>query len=314
MLAEQVRSGLIETVHNGSLAVVDVDGDLVAWSGDVDRPFYFRSAAKPFQAAVCNRLGAALAREKLALACASHDAEPVHVGLVHAMLTEAGLSEDQLACPPAWPLRPSAARRVAAAGEGEPRRIWNNCSGKHSAMLRAVQASGWDLDGYLSPEHPLQREIATFMRELAGPVEPIGIDGCGAPVFTTTAKRMAQAFARLGHDEELAPVFDAMHAYPALVSGYGNVDAAIATHLNAAAKRGAAGCLGVAIRGGYGIAVKAWDGELAAAGVALVATLDQLGMLTDAARSGLRPIAEPAVYGGGEPVGRFQSRLELSFK
>ncbi len=71
-------------------------------------------------------------------------------------------------------------------------------------MLRAVQASGWDLDGYLSPEHPLQREIATFMRELAGPVEPIGIDGCGAPVFTTTAKRMAQAFARLGNDEELA--------------------------------------------------------------------------------------------------------------
>ncbi len=105
-----------------------------------------------------------------------------------------------------------------------------------------------------------------------------------------------------------------MHSYPALVSGYGNVDAAIATQFNAAAKRGATGCLGVAMRGGYGIAVKAWDGELAAAGVALVATLEQLGMLTDVARSGLSPIAEPAVYGGGKPVGRFQSRLELSFK
>lgn len=313
MLAEQVRSGLVETVHDGSLAVV-ASGELLAWSGEIDQPFFFRSAAKPFQAAVCNRLGAALEREKLAVACASHDAEPVHVGLVASMLTEADLSEDQLGCPPSWPLRSSAVRRVAAAGASKPRRIWNNCSGKHTAMLRAAQASGWDLDGYLSPEHPLQQEIAAYMREIAGPVEPIGIDGCGAPVFTTTAKRMAHAFARLGADEELAPVFDVMHAYPALVSGYGNVDAAIATHLYAAAKRGAAGCLGVALQGGFGIAVKVWDGELDAAGVALVAALDQLGLLSDVARSGLASIAEPAVYGGGEPVGRFRSRLELSFK
>ena len=43
-----------------------------------------------------------------------------------------------------------------------------------------------------------------------------------------------------------------MHAFPALVSGVGNVDAAIATHLDAVAKRGAAGALGIGLRGRLG--------------------------------------------------------------
>lgn len=312
MLAEQVRSGLVETVHDGALAVVDPGGELVAWSGEIDRPYFFRSAAKPFQAAVCNRFGAGLDREKLALACASHDAEPVHVALVEAMLAEAGLDEEQLKCPPAWPLRASAARRLIAGGARQPRRLWNNCSGKHAAMLRAVQACGWDLEDYLSLDHPLQRQIVASMRELAGEVEPVGVDGCGAPVFATTATRMAQAFARLGSDEELAPIFDAMHAYPALVSGYGNVDAELATRLNVVSKRGAAGCLGLAFRSGYGIAVKAWDGNSEAAGIAMVAGLDQLGLLSDEARGGLARIARPPIQGGGKPVGVFRPLLELT--
>jgi len=314
VLAEQVRSGLVETVHDGALAVVGPDGGLVAWSGEVDRPFFFRSVAKPFQAAVCNRLGAALERESLALACASHDGEPVHVALVSALLAESGLTEAHLQCPEAWPLRSSATRRLVAAGSRGPRRMWNNCSGKHTAMLRATQASDWDLNTYLSPDHPLQQEITGYLRDLAGKVEPIGVDGCGAPVFATTATGMAQAFARLGSDGDLEPVYTAMHAYPALVSGYGNIDAQIATHLDAAAKRGAAGCLGVALRNGVGIAVKVWDGELKAAGVAVVAAIDQLGFLTDQSRSLLMEVAEPPVYGGGRPVGVFSSRLELSWR
>ncbi|MCA1735845.1 MAG: asparaginase [Actinobacteria bacterium] len=98
MLAEQVRSGLVETVHDGALAVVGPDGELVAWSGEVDRPFFFRSVAKPFQAAVCNRLGAALERESLALACASHDGEPVHVALVSALLATTARANTRRCC------------------------------------------------------------------------------------------------------------------------------------------------------------------------------------------------------------------------
>lgn len=314
MLAEEVRSGLVETVHDGAVAVVSASGDLIASYGEIDRPFYLRSAAKPFQAAVAQACGAGLAREQLALACASHDGEPVHVALVESMLVNAGLTGNDLRNPPAWPLSGAAQRRLAARGHTTPNRLWHNCSGKHAAMLAATVASGWDPANYLDPGHPLQARIIGSIRDVAGPVDPIGIDGCGAPVFATTARGMGRAFARLSVAGEFLEIFDAMHAFPALVSGVDNVDAAIATQLDAVAKRGAAGTIGIGLRGRLGIAVKAWAGSGLIAGVAALATLDQLGSLTPLARERLQRHSHPVVKGGGQAVGRFEPRLELRWQ
>ena len=314
MLAEEVRSGLVETVHDGAVAVVSASGELIASYGEVDRPFYFRSSAKPFQAAVSQACGASLVREQVALACASHDGESVHVALVESILAGAGLSAADLGNPPGWPLSGSAERRLVASGDTTPNRLWHNCSGKHAAMLAATVASGWDISNYLDPKHPLQVRITDVIREVAGPVDPIGIDGCGAPVFATTARGMGRAFARLAAADEFSEVFDAMHAFPALVSGFGNVDAAIATQLDAVAKRGAAGALGIGLRGSIGIAVKVWGGSGLVAGVAGLAALDQVGALTPYARDQLHRHSHPVVKGGGQPVGRFEPRLELRWQ
>jgi L-asparaginase II len=314
VLAEEVRSGLVETVHDGAVAVVSASGDLIASYGEIDRPFYFRSSAKPFQAAVSQACGAGLAREQIALACASHDGEPVHVALVESILASAGLTANDLRNPPGWPLAASAQRRLAAGGHTTPSRLWHNCSGKHAAMLAATVASGWDPSTYLDPHHPLQARITESISDLAGPVEPIGVDGCGAPVFATTARGMARAFARLSVAEEFLEIFDAMHAFPALVSGVDNVDAAIATQLDAVAKRGAAGAIGIGLRGRLGIAVKVWGGSGLIAGVAGLAALDQLGALTPFARERLQRHSHPVVKGGGQAVGRFEPRLELRWQ
>jgi L-asparaginase II len=314
VLAEQVRSGLVETIHDGAIAVTDSTGALVASSGDIYRPFYYRSAAKPFQAHISNRAGANLSRERLALACASHDGEPVHIGLVARLLEEAGLTEDALRCPAAWPIRAAAMRRLAHAGEVAPRRIWNNCSGKHAAMLAACVRAGWDQSSYLDPDHPLQREITGFLADVSGPIDPIGVDGCGAPVFATNSLAMAKSFSFLASAPEMGPVYEAMHSYPALVSGYGNIDAAIATALDAVAKRGAVGCLGIALHSGYGIAIKCWDGSTAAVGVGAVTVLEQLGVMSDTARASLDEIASPTTMGGGRPVGSFRSLVELAWE
>jgi L-asparaginase II len=314
VLAEEVRSGLVETVHDGAVAIVSASGDLIASYGDIDRPFYFRSSAKPFQAAVSQACGAGLGREQIALACASHDGEPVHVALVESILASAGLTANDLRNPPGWPLAGSAQRRLAASGHTAASRLWHNCSGKHAAMLAATVASGWDPSTYLSPDHPLQVRITDSIRDVAGPVEPIGVDGCGAPVFATTARGMGRAFARLSVADEFLEIFDAMHAFPALVSGVDNVDAAIATQLDAVAKRGAAGAIGIGLRGRLGIAVKVWGGSGLIAGVAGLAALDQLGALTPFARERLQPHSHPVVKGGGEAVGRFEPRLELRWQ
>lgn len=309
MLAVVVRSGLVEAFHDGAVAVADSGGRPVARFGDIARPFYFRSAAKPFQATVSQRLGADLVPEELALACASHDGDPVHLALVERMLERGGLSEDSLRCPPGRPLGEAALLRQGASG---PRRLWHNCSGKHAAMLRACVAQGWDTAGYDHPEHPLQRAVAEEMAKVAGSeTRSTGVDGCGVPTFVTTTESMARAFARLASDEAYDAVRQAMHRFPALVSGTGNADAVVATWLDGAAKRGAEGCVGVALRHRGAIAVKVWDGATRAVPVALLAALDQMGWLPDGARGKLEEGLGVGVSGGGRVVGAVEPRLEL---
>ena len=314
MLAARTRSGLVETVHSGAVAVVAVDGNLVASIGDIDQPFFLRSASKPFQALIAQQEGAGLDSQQMALAAGSHDGEPVHVAIVEAMLGGMGLDPSHLQCPPGWPLSKAAATRYRDQGREAPERVWHNCSGKHAAWLRASQARGWPLDNYLSPGHPVQEKITELVGELGQyPATPVGVDGCGAPVHRTTTRAMAILYARLASLPMLREVFTAMHRYPALVSGSGNGDSEIATALNAAAKRGAAGCLGVALDGRLGIAVKAWDGIQEVAESAMVATLAALGELPRHGAERLAPLARPEVLGGGRSVGELEPRVELQW-
>lgn len=311
ILAVRNRSGLIETVHHGAVAVVDMSGEVVARSGDIDSVFYLRSSAKPFQALVAQEEGAEMSHQQLAVACASHDGEPVHIALVEQMLEEAGLDETSLRCPPSFPLA-ARARDLVASLNTEPRRVWHNCSGKHAGWLRSCVANSWPTETYLHPDHPLQQRIRALVGELGGfPVDPVGVDGCGAPVLRTTVRAMASMFARLAGDERFATVFAAMHNYPALVSGTGNGDALIATALHAAAKRGAAGCIGVAVKEQLGVGAKSWDGVGEVAEMAAAHALSSLMPPVAAISSALEPVLSPAVLGGGEVVGGFESRLVL---
>lgn len=312
-LASKVRSGLEETHHFGALAISGQDDSLLAHAGDIDRPFYLRSSAKPFQAFISQESGAALEPLELAMASASHAGHPVHVALVRSMLVQAGLDESALQCPEDWPLSPDAARRLHLDGSERPRRIWHNCSGKHAGFLRACVGSGWPIDSYLSPDHPLQRRIIEFVSDLGSQqVEPVGVDGCGAPVLRTTVRTMSRLFSRLACEPALQEVFGAMHRYPALIGSNGAGDSTIAMALNAAAKGGAQGCVGVAVEGRFGLAVKSWDGLGEIAAAAAVAALDELGELTPTARSALADIGRPGVLGGGCRVGETVPKLELN--
>lgn len=314
MLAEQVRSGLVETYHDGAVAVVAADGSLIASSGDIHRPFFIRSSAKPFQAIVSQEAGAALSPLEMALACASHRGYPAHLALVSAMLSRAGLDESALQCPFDWPLSQRARHSVIRAGASTTRRIWHNCSGKHAGFLRACVASGWPTDTYLEPDHFLQQRVIEFVSELGDySVEPVGVDGCGAPVLRTTARVMALMFARLAMEDRLTEAFNAMHRYPALVAGNGEGDTEIAIATHAVAKGGAAGCVGVASKRGLGVAVKSWEGSGTIANLGAVSALEQLGELTPTARAALESVLSPPVLGGGKPVGRLRARVDLEF-
>ncbi len=314
MLARVVRNGLVEATHDGAVGVVDVDGRLVASAGDIERPFFLRSAAKPFQATVSQESGAGLSPQQMALACASHGGQPVHIAVVRAMLAEVGLDESALRCPPAWPFGEGTQDGLVAAGHRRPLPIWHNCSGKHAAMLRACVAAGWPIATYLDPHHPLQERIAATMHDVLGTRHgPVGVDGCGVPAFRGNVRSMAAAYSVLAGESRFAPAWWAMHRHPALTSDTSQAACHITTWVDAAAKHGAEACLGVAIRKRLGVAVKVWDGSPRAVGVGMVAALDQLGLMAPPAREGLRLISHPVVLGGGKPQGVIEPMVQLTW-
>lgn len=316
-LARVFRSGVEESVHLGHVAVCDADGRLVWSLGDPDRLIFSRSSMKPLQAATClRRIGDALPDDHVAVMCASHNGEPVHVRTVRALLRGGGASERLLRCPPDLPRRTHDRRRVA-----HPRRVYHNCSGKHAGMLLACERWGREATTYLAPAHPLQREITRAVRRATG-VErvEIGVDGCGAPVHGLPLRGMATLFARLARpqrlgvlDEAVARAVRAMRAHPYLVAGGGRSDTRIIEEVpGIVTKVGAEGlhCAAV-LDSGLGVAVRVADGGDRAAAPALLRTLHQLGALGEEHLERLGTVARPPILGGGEPVGALVADFRL---
>jgi L-asparaginase II len=300
-LAEVVRSGFPEGYHHGSVVVLDANGAAVAAAGDVESPMFPRSSNKPMQAVGMLRAGLRLTdRADLALVCASHWGQDIHVTRVAALLGSAGLDESALRCPPDMPLDPAAAADVIRAGGG-PERIQMNCSGKHAGMLLTCVAAGWPTEGYLNPEHPLQQAIAAAVADVAGEeIVATAVDGCGAPLLGISLTALARGFLRLA-DSEIA---DAMRAHPELVSGRGTVEhrlmAAVPGML---LKGGAEGVMAVAVPGAGAVAIKMDDGAHRGNRPVLVSALRRIGVT----RSALEEAAEVELLGGGEPVGAVRS-------
>jgi L-asparaginase II len=308
VVAEVVRSGFAESRHRGAVAGLAADGRQVITVGRTDVPFLPRSANKPLQATAMLRCGLNLDGELLALAAASHSGEDFHVDGVRKILSGAGLSEDNLRCPAAWPMDTETAYRLIARGEPMSR-IRMNCSGKHAAMLATCAANGWPTATYLDPGHPLQQAIRATIEELAGQRSTATtVDGCGAPLFAVTLAGLARAFralvlARPGTPERR--VADAMRAYPEWTSGTDRDERRL---MNAVPglllKSGAEGVDAFALGDGHGVragAVKVDDGAARARTPVTVAALRQLGAVVP------EELATVPVHGGDAVVGEVRA-------
>jgi L-asparaginase II len=305
-LAEVVRSGFVEGFHDGSFAVVDASGTLIAAAGDARGALFPRSSNKPMQAVAMLRSGLSLVDSaELAVVAASHSGEPFHLERIRSILRGGGLTEAQLLCPPDLPLDEHARADVIRAG-GVPSRIFMNCSGKHAGMLRTCQAAGWSTEDYVDPGHPLQKASRTAVEELTGePVTAIGVDGCGAPVLSTSLLGLARAFLAVVSAEPATPgraVADAMRAHPELVSGTGRLDADLMRAVpGLLSKGGAEGVLAVAIPDVGAVAIKIDDGSFRPHIPVLQQALAHLNVAL--------PLEPPPVLGGGERVGTIRGMM-----
>lgn len=302
VLVEVVRSGLVESNHRGVAVRVDRSGE-VTWSlGDPDTVVFPRSANKPFQVLGMLRAGLPLDGAELALAASSHSAETFQLEAVRAILSRAGLDESALQTPPSYPLDPKEHAALLRAG-GHRAPILMDCSGKHAAMLLTSVLNDWPVDTYLDPSHPLQQELGATFAELTG-ADPdvVGIDGCGAPLFATSVRRLAASFVRVlagepgSHERRLV---DAMLAHPEYLSGTRREELAMMQAVpGLVAKAGAEGVLVVGLADGSACALKIEDGGTRPLYVAMHRVLEIAGIEADILHE------RPPVQGGGKQVGK----------
>jgi L-asparaginase II len=309
---------------------------MLADVGVADTITYLRSSLKAFQTLPLLLSGTAehfgFTDKEVALACASHNGEPIHTEIVAGMLHKIGVDPELLQCGAHEPYGAAAAQTLREKGE-KPNALHNNCSGKHAAMLAFAKHLAAPLETYLDPDHPIQQQILKIVSKFSD-VEInhliLGTDGCGAPVVAMPLKSMALAYARLvnppySFDHELREackrIVKVMTTYPELIGGTSDrLDTEIMKALpgQLISKVGAEGVYTAGIlpdaryREGFGLALKIEDGDDHRARPAVVIeALRQLGVLRDGA---LHAVSRYASFSLKNRTGNLVGEIRASFE
>jgi L-asparaginase II len=258
------RGNVVEAVHDVHAVAVQ-DGEVIAEAGDSTLVAFMRSSSKPLQAIPLARARSDADDRDLAIASASHLADPDQLAAVRALLAKAPAAEAELECGPAG---------------NPPSRLKHNCSGKHAGMLALCRAYGWRSEGYRLEGHRVQREMLSVHAEAAEVGEDeirSGIDGCGVLTFALALERMAFAFSRLADLDGGDRVAQAMCTHPVLIRGPRATDTRMMQALPGWIAKGGAEGLLCAAGDDLGIALKSEDGSgrgLGPAAAAFLARLD----------------------------------------
>ena len=336
-LVEVRRGSITESRHRGHIVVAEPDGNIVRYLGSSQNVTFLRSSAKPLQALPLLVSGAAqrfgFTDQEVALACASHNGEPIHTELAASMLEKIGLRPEALKCGVHEPYSIEVAGKLRQLGQS-PNVLQNNCSGKHAGMLALAKHLGASTEDYLSAENPVQKAIAdevSQFSDVAVTDMAVGVDGCAAPIFGITVKAMALAYARLvsppamfdkATRDACERIVRVMSTYPELIGGTSD---RLDTEIMRAApgmlisKVGAEGVYTAGIKpceewpNGFGLALKIEDGEdKRARPTVVIESLRQLGVLKDESLEAVARYAfSPVLNRRGEVVGEIRASFTL---
>lgn len=319
ILAEVYRNNVVESYHRGSAVVVDSKGKTVLAIGDTDRKIYPRSSLKLFQAIPLVESGAAnqfdLSDKEIALACASHNAEPIHVDAVHEWLHRLDLDADSLECGPDFPISEAIRHKHLSEGKA-PARVHQNCSGKHCGMITLARHLGVPTNGYSEYQHPTQQAWLKTFSELVG-IDATTLDwerdGCGLPAICLSMERVAFGCALFADPEvvggkrgqAMSRIIAAIRAHPQMLAGTGRccTDVIKATDGFVVVKTGAEGVYaGVLPELGLGLTLKIDDGATRGSEVALGGLLMKLGAIDSKIHAQLSRYFEPIHYNSQKKV------------
>ena len=324
ILCRVTRGELTESIHVAFAVAVDETRQPFYSTGDPQYLTCIRSSLKPFQAAASVKAGAVDAAEfndeELALMCASHKGEKMHVKTAQSMLTKLGLTVDDYECGSHFPSDTLTRHRMIREDK-EAQPLHNNCSGKHAGMLALAKHLGQGTANYIKKDHPVQRTILEYVQDITGlETIPTEIDGCSAPTPFMTLETIAGLFQTLaaGNEPELKRVFKAMCSCPDLVGGSNHFDSNFIKALTGrgVTKVGGESVRGIALKtqdkGSVGIAIKILDGNFRALPVATMKLLEHLELLTEEELQNLDKFRTKILKNHNQiEIGRIEAHVEF---
>lgn len=271
LLLEYARDGLVDQEHYGFIVLADKKRAF-DFTGDAKNyPFYLRSCAKPLQASLLIDYEMDkfydMTEEEIAICCASHAGEEIHVQTAFNLLNKIGLDESYLKCGLHKPLSKTEQTKMVLSGASE-HPLQNNCSGKHVMMLGLCKMKGWDLATYDSPDHPLQVAIKKRIYELCKVAKeyPVTTDGCGVPIVSMPLTNMLHGYLNLFCNPKYEKIKNAFLNHPYIIGGEDRTDTKIIEYSeNIVAKVGAGGlCIVVNTKTEEAFVVKIADCDMKA--------------------------------------------------
>lgn len=335
ILIKEYRGDVVENVHYGSIAIVSSTGETVAYTGDIERQTYMRSASKPIQVLPTLLAGLhekyQLTSEEVAIFNSSHWGSNHHKYVLEDIINKTGIDPEDMVMNPAIATSSSPLSNKLKLGrklnpvEGKDK-LLHCCSGKHLSLMLLQRELTGKVKGYHLPDSPVQVQIANFISLLSQtPMYKIntGIDGCGVPVFALPLRNIARCYAKMADpfnlSEELKTVinynFKCINKNPEKINDYFTPSYYVNKNPDLLMKDGSRGVICMAIKSRkLGIVVKlddGWSDEFQ--GLIVARILEQLHYDDDELISQLKEVYNTKVYNDcGDQVGYSSADFNLN--
>ncbi len=232
------RGRVLESKHSIKCLIGSVGGKIIFSTNNEKDTIYPRSSIKIFQGIPFSTSNATrlfnLNNKQIALSCSSHCGENFHIKELKDWIAKVNLKISDLKCGVHNPIHQVSSDKLYLSGK-RPSQIYNNCSGKHLAMLTSCIVNNFPIKNYLDFDHPHQvniRKVFSKFIEDTISKKNYGIDGCSAPQYAFTFNQLAKALSNLlnsyndnfEYSKNIQIMINAILSNPKFIGGSNNLD------------------------------------------------------------------------------------------